>query len=35
MVPFNERSGKIEEFWKIVQCPGDSRLAWRSSGRRK
>lgn len=35
MVPFNERTGKIEEFWKIVRCPGDSRAAWRSSGQRK
>lgn len=35
MVPFNERKGKIEEFWKITQCPGDSRATWRRSGKRQ
>lgn len=35
MVPFNERKGKIEEFWKIAQCPGDGRATWRRSGKRQ
>lgn len=30
MVPYNERKSKIEEFWKITACAGDSRAAWSS-----